>query len=481
MRNSSKLKKYLIGVIILERRIPWIIKVWLKGLKKRFFRFLWKIQENKFFGLHKKRKHRYYTQNFNYDFKKSDGKPNVLLIVMDTVRAQDLPMYGGNAKMPFLSNFAKKSTVYQNAYSVANHTIPSHTSIFTGLYPFNHNVKKGFDKLDEKKETLAEILKNNGYKTVCVTDNYLICPENNISKGFEYYFHTHHEFGGSDKKAIKISKKLKGKPFFLFVNLMTSHLPYMINPSFFKNLSKKEIRKITTLNLENEDYSRKILPNQKSKLDYYREMWHKAYLSSLNYLDFQLARLMYTFSKKGLLKNTLVIITSDHGEEIFNHQIKLNSDSAYILEHYSSYNTTLKVPLIVRHIKKNKPISNYFISNIDLFPLILEETGISFKKNVDGTKEKRECIFSENVTLGGEALIFNNHKLIKNNMENELYNLDKDPDETDNISEDNPEIVNKLNSELEKIKLNKKDVNSEKLKKNDEEEMKKRLKSLGYI
>ena len=126
---------------------------------------------------------------------------------------------------------------------------------------------------------------------------------------------------------------------------MTSHLPYKINPSFFENLSKNEIKEIQNRNIEQEIRFENF--NSKQEKANQKKKCHNGYLSSLYYLDYQLSKLFYRLNKFGILKNSLIIITSDHGEEILDHEFgdKKNKYCG-VFHHKSPYNTLVKVPLL---------------------------------------------------------------------------------------------------------------------------------------
>jgi arylsulfatase A-like enzyme len=209
--------------------------------------------------------------------------------------------------------------------------------------------------------------------------------------------------------------------------------------------------------------------------------WHYAYLCALNYLDFQLGILFYKLQEWGFLTNSLIIITSDHGEEIYNHEITNSHGKSYIIEHETSYNTTIKIPLLIRHIKKCAYKSDDYISNVDILPTILDEIGLKVLEGIDGVsvfKSKRNSIYSHNSRMNCEVVIKDGYKLIHYGNYTELYNIHSDPEEKEKIID--PQIEAFLIRELNRFK--EKDSGSvEKIDKSDEKFIKNSLIGLGYL
>lgn len=469
----------LIKLFLTEPRIPWKLRLAIRVSKLKIETLFWFITHIKFIGQYQNQEKQHLKLvneiNFNLDHL-PNSKPNVILIVLDTVRAQDLPMYGGNASMPFLMKYVEKSTIYTNAYSAANWTIPSHASLFTGLYPSHHNVNNWNDKLSEDFHTLAKLLHNADYNTFCLTENPCISLKNGLARDFNHFVSVHRQFGGAEEKINKLLPSLKAnRPFLLFINFITAHPPYLINPAFFDKLSKREIYRIISIRKAGVKLKRSTTNHSIS------QKWHYAYLCALNYLDFQLSILFYKLQEWGFLTNSLIIITSDHGEEIYNHEITNSHGKSYIIEHDTSYNTTIKIPLLIRHIKKCAYNSDDYISNVDIFPTILDEIGLKVLEEIDGVsvfKSKRNSIYSHNSRMNCEVVIKDGYKLIHYGNYTELYNICSDPDEKEKIID--PQIEAFLIRELNRFK--EKDSGLvEKIDESDEIFMKNSLIGLGYL
>jgi arylsulfatase A-like enzyme len=267
---------------------------------------------------------------------------------------------------------------------------------------------------------------------------------------------------------------------------MTCHLPYNIPKSFFRGVSLKNLRKIYPLDkqffLQDLHLLKKtgIINGKNKELV---SIIKKGYLSSLGFLDYQLAKIFYYLQKNKILENSFVVITSDHGENIFDKDLSVN--------HNSLYNPNIKVPLIVsKPSLGRKKIDNY-VQHLDILPTILDELGLATPKQAKGKnlfKNEKRKIISEIIyekyrhTKHKKCIIENEYKLIVSNDKSvELYNIKKDRREKHNIAKKYPEIVKKLKKELEEATKTKKKPESKKLNKNEEQIMKKRLKSLGYI
>jgi arylsulfatase A-like enzyme len=306
--------------------------------------------------------------------------PNVLLIVLDTVRAQNLSLYGyERATTPQLEKLADKGVVFERAISTAPWTLPSHASMFTGRN--QHELTVGFAaKLDATYPTLAEELSAHGYLTAGFVANTWYCGKaSGLSRGFTHYedlvaspgqvivsstlgraangnFSLRRAINYSEvlgrKKAPEInasfltwlSQKDPQRPFFAFLNYFDAHEPYLppgpFGVKFGPNVPRGNPR---------HDHYWNWQPSEiQAELD--------AYDGAIAYLDHQLGVLFDQLAKRRFLENTLVIITADHGEEFGEHGI---------MDHgYSLYLPLLHVPLLVSFpgrmpagIRVNEPVS----------------------------------------------------------------------------------------------------------------------------
>ncbi len=289
--------------------------------------------------------------------------PNVLLIVPDTVRAMNLSVYGyPRPTTPELERFARTGTLFEWAISTAPWTLPSHASMFTGRLP--HEMSADWrTPLDATYHTLAEVFTGRGYTTAgFVANTNYVSYESGLDRGFTHYEDYRISLGqiflsASFGRTISNSRWLRRitdnqelpnrimaadvnraflrwldrkdqRPFFVFLNYFDAHSPYWPPPPFDRIFGPKR-------------------PRDNSHLEHWHWPWTQeeiqveldAYDGAITYLDYQLGLLFRELEKRGLLKNTLVILASDHGEEFGEHGIMSHGSSLYL--------PSLHVPLIL--------------------------------------------------------------------------------------------------------------------------------------
>jgi arylsulfatase A-like enzyme len=301
-----------------------------------------------------------------------EGAPNVVLLILDTVRAQSLTLHGATRPTsPRLQALGSQGVVFDYALSTAPWTLPSHASMFTGRYP--HELTADWlTPLDDTTRTLAEELAGQGYATAGFTGNYMVSWEVGLSRGFEHYEdyrlsaaqlllssaslrkaaywpRLRRALGRYDsvnrKRAPSINDDVLAwldtrpdRPFFAFVNYMDAHEMY--NPpapyraSFGPDTARKNA--LTAYGLGGLGYrtgKAKMTPVEvQAELDAYEE--------SIAALDEQVGRLVDSLDARGLRDNTVIIVSSDHGEHFGEHGR---------FEHASSlYPQLLHVPLLMR-------------------------------------------------------------------------------------------------------------------------------------
>lgn len=303
---------------------------------------------------------------------------NVILISLDTVGAKHLSLYGASRKTsPNIDSFAKRSRVYKNAYATAPWTLPSHGSMLTGMYPGNLYPPKVFGYLSESIKTMAEILKKRGYKTAAFTDGYYLSKHYKFNRGFETFdaqFNAFKNIGMKRnlKKGLGFIQKNTKKPFFLFLHTYDAHGPFTPKVEAIRAIGGAEqapasvsFQQIFEMNQKDKNTPEMI---EKVKLLYQAEIFE---------IDEHLAYLFVKLDKLRLLKNTMVIITSDHGEEFGEH-------GNWGLHAHSVYNELLHIPLVF-YIPNELPkeISSP-VSLTDLLPTVLDQLKINAPSSLDG-------------------------------------------------------------------------------------------------
>ena len=278
-------------------------------------------------------------------------RPNVLLITVDTVRADHVGCYGyKNIQTPTIDALARDGILYEHAIAQVPLTWPSHTAIMTGTYPFQNGVQDFTGQpLDPKFQTLAQALKRNGYATGAVVSSFVLDRTWGLARGFDFYddafsakqFETR-DLGLVERRAAEsvdhavkwLKRANSAKPFFLWLHLYDPHSPY--------------------------DPPAPFAVQYKSH----------PYDGEIAYADAQLGRLISWLKASGRYQKTLIIFVSDHGESLGEHGER---------EHgFFLYDATTRVPLIVklpgslgRGIRMAAPAET-----VDIGPSVLGELGI---------------------------------------------------------------------------------------------------------
>jgi choline-sulfatase len=295
---------------------------------------------------------------------------SLLLISLDTTRADHLHCYGYPLPTsPALDRLASEGLLFENVFTQAVNTGPSHVTIFTGLLPMGHQVRFNGVPLSPEFETLTSLLAKSGYRTGAFVSGYtLLASQCGLNRGFEVYddaFTTQDRRGAETvDRALAWLKGLPAdKPYFLFVHLFDPHGKYEPPPGFadkFRTTIKYE--PIASVDLI-PDYQRFELPGGGVSLD--PGDYIARYDGEIAYADSQIRRLLEEVGEK-----PVVIFTSDHGETLverspyFSHGARLNEEA-------------IRVPLIIRapgQAPKGKRISG-IARLVDLLPTALALLG----------------------------------------------------------------------------------------------------------
>ena len=286
------------------------------------------------------------------------GAPNVLLLVLDTVRALNLSVYGyGRPTSPTLERLAARGVRFDRAVSTAPWTLPSHASLFTGTWP-HQQTTDWFAPLDRDTPTLAGLLAAHGYRTGGFVANVWYCGrETGLARGFARYedhrvtpgtFATsaslvrtivEHKLvrraAGTDqligrKHAADINRafldwlrkdETATRPFFAFLNYYDAHTPYLPPEGFVERYRSPGVALVPNLERHGRKDGSWTAEQIQGAMD--------AYDGAITYLDREIGRLLDTLEARGLLENTLVVVTSDHGEEFNEHGLIHHGNSLY--------------------------------------------------------------------------------------------------------------------------------------------------------
>lgn len=434
-------------------------------------------------------------------------RPNVVLITMDTVRADRLSVYGNERDTtPNLREFSNVATLYRRAVAASDMTLPSHASIFTGLYPSWHgsypDPGAGFAvgrALTVSAPTLAEMLAGEGYFTSAVTANRaFLGTEFALNRGFIHYqnpvrvllrsegirpffrnlvlsllarVHPMDDFEVRYVRSERINREVfavierareLSQPFFLFVNYMDAHEPYAPPAPFDRLFPGKES------DLGYADYTAmrtKVLMGERAISERERRHYLSQYDGGIAYEDAAIGDLLARLKEADLFDDSLIIVTADHGEGF--------GEKATV-GHFadSVYQNQVHVPLLIKFPGVGRgEVNDELVSHVDLFPTVVEVAGLKPPKGLQGKSLLSRSVEVRPVLAevfpGGElagaaprfytnrrALFSGNWKLIASaSGERELYDLDSDPLEERNLFGELPAVAGELDKTLAEMLL----------------------------
>lgn len=373
-------------------------------------------------------------------------KYNVLLITLDTVRADALQVYDPNgAPVPSLQELANHSIVFEKAISQIPYTLPSHSSMFTGTYPISHGVIDNVrGVLPDNLPTLAEAFRKQGYDTAGFLGSLILSRPTSMNRGFEYYddyFNKAALIGAGidriERKAEEVfysfqhwfEKREPGKNFFAFLHFYDAHAPYE-PPAYFAPQS---------------------------------EDLKKRYLGEIRYIDFVIGKVLrYLNQDKGVLNNTVVLVESDHGEMFHEHEEL--GHGFYIYEPVVHVPFILLIPSVETQTAIRIPDT---VELVDLAPTLLDLTNIPAPQSmqgksllplVEGGAKKDSPAYSETylaaLELGVSPLLSirnDRYKYIDTALP-ELYDLETDPQEETNLVAEKKSVASDLKRELSDYK-----------------------------
>ncbi len=396
------------------------------------------------------------------------AEKNVLLITIDTCRADRLQSYGNkNINTPAESSLALLGTTFTSAIAPAPITLPSHASILTGNYPPVHGVRdNGMFRLSDEALTLSEVLKHSGYRTGAFIGAFVLDSQFGLDQGFDFYDDDPAGMGRKDKflfaerkaeavagSALNWIQKEEGKPFFAWLHFFDPHKEYS-PPEPFSEIYENNL-----------------------------------YDGEIAYVDSVIGQFLDVLNKNGHLSDTLIILTADHGESLGEHGEETHG--LFI------YDATMKVPLIMvleGEIPANRRIHKQ-VGLIDIMPTVVDILGLPavvtdgrslrslFKGgNLPDTALYIESFMPQSVYNWAPftGIRTGSWKYISSGNDEELYFTEIDFWETDNIISENTEtaeemriLLNKFNKSFPEGRQPPDEVLNE--------SAEKKLRSLGYL
>jgi arylsulfatase A-like enzyme len=408
------------------------------------------------------------------------GAPNLVILMIDTLRADRLRAYGyAAAKTPHIDALAAAGTRYAHAFAQASWTRPSVATILTGQYPSSHGAVHKADILPDRVETLAELLQRAGYHTTAFANNANVTPAFNFQQGFdEFHYLAPSLFFWADEPAAQlafygglrllrerffarrvdvhnyyqpaevVTREVKSwldqrasatRPFFAFIHYMDPHDPYFVHP------------------YNGEGYARVANPNPPGDV---AEKYSRLYDGEIAYLDQHLGALFDDLKRRGLWERTLIALTADHGEEFQEHGGWWHGTTLY--------DEQIHVPLIVKPAGRGAGrVVEEFATSLDIAPTLLAAAGAPASPTMQGhvlplnggPAPSRQSVFAEEDLEGNvlQAVRTREWKLISANPGNprglapeELYEVARDPGERQEVLGKSPAQAEMMRAELGK-------------------------------
>jgi len=438
--------------------------------------------------------------------------PSVILVMVDTLRADHLSCYGYQAsRTPAIDGLAADGTRFARAYSQASWTRPSVATILTSLYPSSHQAVHKSDVLPDDVVTLPEALQAAGYRTVGFANNINVTPLFNFEQGYDHYeFLEPAFFFGATEAAAQLTlysqlrvvrerylsdakyvqhyyqpaDVVTGRgldwieahgdwPFFMFLHYMEPHDPYFVHP------------------YNGEGYARVANPNpDPSVADRYRE----AYDGEIRYLDGEIGRLIAGLKARGLYDRTLIVFTADHGEEFHEHGGWWHG--------LTLYEEQIAIPLLVKP-PVTQPggtgaVNEGLVSTLDIAPTVLAIAGVPIPEVMQGAPlgltaaaaAPRDHAFAEQDLEGNvlQAYVRETWKVIEANPANprglpprQLFNLARDRAEQHDLAAAEAARVGELVADLEAVQAHAQTLAVESAETVIDSATHERLRALGYV
>jgi arylsulfatase A-like enzyme len=398
---------------------------------------------------------------------------NLLIITIDTLRADHLGCYGyQRGTTPVIDEFAGRGVLFENVVCQSSQTLPSHASIFTGMNPRTHKAISHESKVDPGLKTLAEMLHDRGYTTGAFISSHALDVDYGLDQGFDTYWEIHKELTLRQRDLARLMeldptteaaaswlRDQHDSGFFLWIHWFHPHRPYNPPPRYLQAFAG--------------GYS----GSADSSPEFIMKVWRQEiqisqadvdhlvgrYDGEIAFTDVQVGKILGELDSLGLIGNTIVIITADHGEILYEHEHYFGHDIAL-------YDECLMIPLIV-HAPGTETAAgriNQLVQSLDVLPTVLDLLEIDHPDGLEGrsliplmdggAESTAEYCFSETFPfpekcLPRHAVRTTDAKLIwkeagSEQLIKELYDLVADPGETHNLYDEHPDFATHLDSVL---------------------------------
>jgi arylsulfatase A-like enzyme len=405
----------------------------------------------------------------------AEKRPNVIVVLVDELRSDRLGAYGFDERptSPNLDAFAARSVIFERAISQDGWTVPSVASLFTGVYPQTHGVLRFIDPkvhleghsegagpvmmdaMSMDHQTLAEQFSAAGYSTAAILKSDVINAGRGFEQGFEYLqFLAKKPKDRLDSGAQLTDAALQwlesrrddSRPFFLYLHYMDPHTSYIAPEPFYSKYSTEFESSLDG------NHGPIVAFNEEGSSEPTAEDIRKLlalYDGEIEYWDTQFGRLMEYFETSGLLDETIVVVTADHGEAFWEHEL---------FEHRGVFQENISVPMIFKVPGVEPRRIDSRVQMIDIGPTVVDLVGAERGPNWVGLSHaaairsngpvQEQAVSRE---WAGERTLITPEglKILLGRGEPRLYDLDVDPGETQNLATRRPEDFARLKTILE--------------------------------
>lgn len=391
--------------------------------------------------------------------------PNIVFVVLDAARADHFSGYGyDQPTTPAIDAIAEKGAVFLKAFSPASETYDAMPLIWSSRYfssemfqkdDWRWGVRRGsspeiFQDYDDEQMLLTELLAGNGYRTAIVHDHWWFVPETDFVAGFHDHFHIRASQPTDEaivEAALSWIDENRDGPFFVYLHVMSPHIPFPRKDADLIFIEEDEVDELEAVrrkfNRRTNDYADDWSPRE-------IELLKALYDGNLRHSDGYIGELYSRLERWGLASNTLFVLSSDHGENLGQHN-RLQHGGPH-------FDSVLHVPLIMvlpGRIPAGVKVEG-LVELIDIVPTIADLGGLRIPegKIMDGVSLRS---FIENPRRGKEAIYTQSsirterHKVILFRDDNRLFDIVNDPGEERNIAEEHPEILRKLENRHERF------------------------------
>lgn len=381
-------------------------------------------------------------------------KPNVVLISIDTLRAGNIGAYGyGRPTTPTIDRLAEEAILYESAFAHSASTLTSHASLFTSLLPADHGAFRWRNTaLPETRVTLAEALQTNGWATAGFHGGGQLSPDFGIGQGFDVFEEVPaQDLAQAARRACNWIESGGERPFFVFVHSYEIHHPYRPTSEHLDALGGTYDGPLPD-HIEIEEHIRRINSRGKKRLEIDdADLQHivDTYDAELRSADEGVADLIACLERSGLYDDTMIVLTSDHGEEFREHGV--------VGWHgHTLYDELLRVPLLVKLPggKLGGTRIERVVRGIDVAPTVLAAVGVAAPDAFQGSD-----LLAASTARGAYAISeldgMSNGRVVRSIRgerwklyDGRLYDLRADPEERVDLSQRHPRVTRRLTAAL---------------------------------